>query len=131
MMLVAHATFGCCLHHEHSCATGCCDSPTPIASECPCHEHEDHGGKPGSTESSELATQTSEHGPHQCGGENCQFTVERKTLEFKQLASLAALDSTSLNLAANNKPDTRDLSPDLHEAAQGPRLHLCLAVLII
>jgi hypothetical protein len=134
--MLAHAAFGCCMHHAHACATGCCDTSTAVGdtcSDCPCNTHDDCGpALAGHSNGGE--EQAPHHAPHRCEGDRCNFVLTgSSTAGNSQIAvdSLVVLTQPAspiqqiAELTVAAVPSARDV------ASSTLRLHLVLAVLLI
>ncbi len=83
LMVLLHATLGCCLHHAHACAEGCCEMPSPKASECGCDHHEGMSNQQPTSNQQPISEwakpasgdATGPHGRHRCDGDACQFSA--------------------------------------------------------
>ena len=94
LLLFVHISFGCCLHHAHTCEMNCCAVPSSTAESCPCSDHQHDNDSPLHKDDE----QSSKHGKspceHRCGGDKCVFnkteTSSDVLVHFSQ--DLARLD---------------------------------------
>lgn len=132
-LVLIHATFGCCVHHAHSCEVGCCDWPAAVAAACPCDEHEhDEEGVP----VSQGLTYDSnhDHDSHRCEDDPCTFVTTRSSdRDFEYVGGKASrmtffVADAVAEIPASIAAEQRE-SADV--ASTAPRLHLLLSVLLI
>lgn len=130
-LVLMHATFGCCIHHVHSCEVDCCDAPAATAGACPCGSHEEEDV----LDSSELA-QHSNHGhdPHRCEDEPCSFVAfassnsDLDSIFSQPTATLSCITDADIVVSVSIAAEHKKLSSVVSAA---PRLHLVLSVLLI
>jgi hypothetical protein len=119
---LAHATFGCCAHHQHESAEAC------IHHEASCLDQEaaDH-----SHESSDSAPEDSSCPGHQCNGSQCVFISNGKTVMPKlTVAALLSICRTPfLTLSCDSLSTAVVDSGGLFDPHL--RLHLLNQVLLI
>ncbi|MCA9124150.1 MAG: hypothetical protein H6822_02190 [Planctomycetaceae bacterium] len=131
-VVLVHATFGCCIHHAHSCEVDCCDSPAATAAACPCdgHNHEEESG----AGSWELARHSGhDNDSHRCEAEQCTLVAPEPSDNdlddtFSTVTAFACLVVGADVTLVSNKPE-HGKPPGVVSAA--PRLHLVLSVLLI
>ena len=137
--VMCHATFGCCVHHSHSCESNCCDEPAVMASSCGCESHA-HDEMTLSDEFDTTEQQHSrQHENHDCEGECCTFPSPEESCRLSGLENsqnlplLYALDLSTLDSAASSTLLRRNLFQQvaLYKLGSRLRLHLVIDVLLI
>ena len=135
--VLAHAIFGCCLHHAHSCEADCCDTASANVDACPCSGHEEPNDTVGvvSLVQPDGSDQEPFHqGPHRCEGDKCSFartesSPDAGSLNAGEFLDVLALPAISLERITDAPAAATSFKPD---AVSGtPRRHLVLAVLLI
>jgi len=136
LLLLVHMTFGCCMHHAHTCETKCCSQPTATAKACPCGTHRHDDVTEASFNGLEHFTEGGGHGDrHQCSGDHCTFV---QTQSSPEEVDEHAADACPLELVdANGNVDLfssyldRSLDQPQSFAGTSLRTHLALRVLLI
>ena len=152
LMVLLHATLGCCLHHAHACAERCCETPSPKANDCGCHHHDESEGDvsrvgedddAGAAENDSLgepaldatlshsSCSSRHHGSHRCDGGECQFVArgisERaavKLLIATILTEPPAISTDALRETGRRDSSDRERAPNL----KLPLLHCALLI---
>ncbi len=136
--IALHAALGCCLHHAHSCETGCCQAPGPVVDGCPCHESGVEVAKStgeAEAQSTDSAQWSVPPDRHTCQGDRCDFARTESALQRDIDVSI---DVAILDHALWFEPLVLGTSPSLAQVDLGDstplqdrRLHLVLAIFLI
>jgi len=137
VLVLAHATFGCCVHHAHSCDAGCCDADPGSMGDCSCHtdgDHDDSGSTDLSDQPDDSRPEHSEHGPHRCDGGQCSFARTESSpkgnfLNAGDFLAVLILPSTFVQQVADRPFRATSFKPDT--ACGAIRQHLLLAVFLV
>ena len=127
-LVLMHATFGCCMHHAHSCEVDCCDAPAATAVDCPCRGHEDETV----SRAIGVANDSSrDHDSHRCDGDACTAVVTQSSdddaVNLADQPTAIVCGVAALTAVAN----AAGLRRPSGVVSSAPRLHLVLSVLLI
>ena len=73
LLLFMHISFGCCLHHVHTCDVNGADSPAIRVETCPCSDHQHDNDGPLQKDDEQSSEQDKSPAGHSCGGDQCVF----------------------------------------------------------
>ncbi|MFP6601082.1 MAG: hypothetical protein VB862_01010 [Pirellulaceae bacterium] len=73
LLLFMHISFGCCLHHVHTCDVNGADSPAIRVETCPCSDHQHDNDGPLQKDDEQSSEQDKSPSGHSCGGDPCVF----------------------------------------------------------
>lgn len=133
--MLVHATFGCCIHHEHSCEAGCCDTLSS-AEACPCggHDDRDPSGVASLDQPNDGEREQHSHHPYQCEGGKCNFartetSSDGSSPDARSIAAISVALATCVAYIADGPVGATSFEPFM--AFLAPRRHLVLAVFLI
>ena len=132
LALGVHATAGCCMHHQHNCEAGCCETPAPTANACTCGHHHGAGelADVDSRDSSNDHSQQPSHDRHQCEGDKCTFALTKPPVA-PILVATAMMPVPSAELRPRIETAADVGPPKAPAGPPGMKLHLVLAILVI
>ena len=126
-LVVVHTTFGCCIHHAHSCESECCDSPTPSAADCPCSGHEH--GEPNIPDAPTVSYDSSHgHDSHRCEDDPCLFF---STMSHSEFGESFGKTYVTVCHAVTTEPQVAVAVQRSTPIVPVTRVHLALSVLLI
>lgn len=129
-VMVLHAAFGCCWHHDHgSCAGSKAGEASSTATCCHDHGHHQHeqSGEPAPHAPTGGETPDGEHDHGDCTSDLCRFVssllVEVPVAQI-EWSGVVASDASSASLLAAAVLDARGASVDFSNGGSAPTLRL-------